>query len=326
MATGIYSWSQTAATNATADSTINWAEGQAPSTVNDSARAQMAVLSKWRDDISGVAPSNVVLTTGGTANAQTLSTNGSIAALTNGWTITFKAGAGLSNTTACTFAPDSLTAKQIQSVSGTNLSGGEILAGSVYTITYHQPADAWILHSAASNIGMVRLTSNTLTNESALSLDLSAYTGYRCLEFVLSGWRPATDSTGLICRTSTDGGGSYDSGSTDYRYAYHWIFNDSDGTNFFGAADTAADAIHLARDQGNASTESLSAKVTLWAPASTAFHTHISYDVVSQFDTGVNQRFVGGGQRISAANVDGIRFLFETGDIATGSYAVYGIS
>jgi hypothetical protein len=40
-------WSQTAANNATADPTINWQEGQAPSTVNDSARAMMAVLAVW---------------------------------------------------------------------------------------------------------------------------------------------------------------------------------------------------------------------------------------------------------------------------------------
>jgi len=45
-----WKWSRTAASNATADGSINWAEGQAPSTVNDSARAMMAAASKpeWR--------------------------------------------------------------------------------------------------------------------------------------------------------------------------------------------------------------------------------------------------------------------------------------
>lgn len=31
----LYKWSTTPANNATADSSINWAEGQAPSSVND---------------------------------------------------------------------------------------------------------------------------------------------------------------------------------------------------------------------------------------------------------------------------------------------------
>ncbi len=48
-----WKWSRTAANNATADGSINWAEGQAPSTVNDSARAMMAAASKYRDDVGG---------------------------------------------------------------------------------------------------------------------------------------------------------------------------------------------------------------------------------------------------------------------------------
>lgn len=63
-----WKWSQTAANNATADSTINWAEGQAPSSVNDSARAMMAAAAKYRDDIKGV-------TTGGTSTAYMIASN-----------------------------------------------------------------------------------------------------------------------------------------------------------------------------------------------------------------------------------------------------------
>lgn len=42
----LYQWSTTPANNATAGS-INWAEGQAPSTVNDSARQMMADVATW---------------------------------------------------------------------------------------------------------------------------------------------------------------------------------------------------------------------------------------------------------------------------------------
>jgi hypothetical protein len=63
MATGVVSWSQTAANNATADSTVNYAEGQAPSSLNDSARAAMASVAKFRDDTNGS------ITTGGTSTA-----------------------------------------------------------------------------------------------------------------------------------------------------------------------------------------------------------------------------------------------------------------
>jgi hypothetical protein len=49
----LYKCSQTASADATEDSTINWAEGQAPSSVNDSAHAMIAATAKYRDDIAG---------------------------------------------------------------------------------------------------------------------------------------------------------------------------------------------------------------------------------------------------------------------------------
>ena len=65
----LYTWSKTAPANATADATINWAEGQSPSSVNDSARATMAAVAKYRDDNSGS------ITTGGTSTAYTATSN-----------------------------------------------------------------------------------------------------------------------------------------------------------------------------------------------------------------------------------------------------------
>jgi microcystin-dependent protein len=64
-----WKWLHTASSNATADTTINWAEGMAPSAVNDSARAMMARLAEWRDDISGA------ITTGGASTAYTVLSN-----------------------------------------------------------------------------------------------------------------------------------------------------------------------------------------------------------------------------------------------------------
>src|ERR1700694_5255614 len=64
-----WKWSRTASSNATADNTVNWAEGMAPSAVNDSARAMMARLAEWRDDVSGT------IATAGTSTAYTVASN-----------------------------------------------------------------------------------------------------------------------------------------------------------------------------------------------------------------------------------------------------------
>ena len=50
----IYDWSLQAANNANADDNINWAEGQPPSSVNNSARAMMQRIKEYVTDIGGM--------------------------------------------------------------------------------------------------------------------------------------------------------------------------------------------------------------------------------------------------------------------------------
>ncbi|EYS91668.1 hypothetical protein X471_00745 [Bartonella bacilliformis str. Heidi Mejia] len=49
----IYDWSLQAPENANADEIINWAEGQPPSSVNDSARAMMQRIREYVSDHGG---------------------------------------------------------------------------------------------------------------------------------------------------------------------------------------------------------------------------------------------------------------------------------
>lgn len=142
----LWKWSQTAATNSTSDATINWAEGQAPGSVNDSARAMMAAIAKWRDDLQGVKPSNVVLEVAGTTSAYTLTSNQGLTSLTNGFTVTFRVGSGLTNAAGLTLNVDSLGAKNVRTVSAAAIEAGVLVAGSLYTATYYQPTDEWIVH------------------------------------------------------------------------------------------------------------------------------------------------------------------------------------
>ncbi len=139
MATGVQTWSKTAASNATADSAVNWAEGQAPSSVNDSARGGMASVAKWRDDISGT------ITTGGSSTAYTVTSNQSFASLAalDGAQIAFipHATSGASPT----LAVDGLTAKQIRMSTGVNVPTGGLLIGTPYVVTYYASAAEYIV-------------------------------------------------------------------------------------------------------------------------------------------------------------------------------------
>lgn len=145
MATGVATWSTTAASNATADSSVNWAEGQAPSSINDSARAEMASVAKWRDDISGT------ITTAGTSTAYTATSNQSFASLSamNGQIICIIPHA--TSGADPTLAVDGLTAKQIRTATGVNVPTGTLVQGTPYQLVYYSSAGEFILMGFAAN-------------------------------------------------------------------------------------------------------------------------------------------------------------------------------
>lgn len=133
----VFKWSQTAADNDDADTTINLREGWSPRVVNDSIRSLMAAVAKWRDDRSG----NLV--TGGTATAFTVTTNQSYSALTDGITVTARMSATSGATP--TLNVDGLGAKSIATVYGTAIPTGALLSGGIYTFVYDSTDDKWIV-------------------------------------------------------------------------------------------------------------------------------------------------------------------------------------
>lgn len=134
----VFKWSQTPGSNDDIDSTINLQEGQSPGSLNNSARAMMAAIAKWRDDMSG----NLV--TGGTSTAYTLTTNQGLTSLTDGFMV--RARMNATSGTDPTLDVDSLGAKDIiLDVSATNVPSGALLAERIYAFVYDSTADGWIV-------------------------------------------------------------------------------------------------------------------------------------------------------------------------------------
>src|SRR6266508_76919 len=143
----VYKWSQNADSNANADGFINWAEGQAPSTVNNSARGMMAAVAKWRDDLARTGSQN----TGGTSTAYTWSTNQGFDSLAN---MDSKMIAVMPHAT-CGASPtlnvDGLGAKAIWlDADGTLAPAGAMRVHRIYHLSYYNAVSAWILHNPAS--------------------------------------------------------------------------------------------------------------------------------------------------------------------------------
>jgi len=151
-----WKWSRTAAANAAADGSINWAEGMAPSAVNDSARAMMAAAAKFRDDVSGS------LTTGGTATAFTVASNQSFDTLAHLDKAILCIVPHATSGTSPTLNVDGLGAKPIDKSTGVAVASGALVQGTPYLVIYFNATAEFILLGA---LGVVvgALGSNAVT-------------------------------------------------------------------------------------------------------------------------------------------------------------------
>jgi microcystin-dependent protein len=141
----LYKWSQTASADATADSSINWAEGQAPSSVNDSARAMMAATAKYRDDIAGA-----IVTSGTSTAYAVLSYQGfDTLAHLNGQMIAFTPH--VTNAATVTLNVDVLGAKPLRTAPDAELAAGVIVQGTPYTALYNDNDGAFYLQGVFGN-------------------------------------------------------------------------------------------------------------------------------------------------------------------------------
>lgn len=145
MALPFYNWSKTAASNSTADATVNWAEGMAPSAVNDSARAMMASTAAFRDDISGA------IATGGTSTAYTVTSYQVFDSLAHlsGQMIAFTPHATSGATV--TLNVDGLGAKPLRSAPSVELPAGTLVQGTPYLALYNSSDSAFYLHGFFNN-------------------------------------------------------------------------------------------------------------------------------------------------------------------------------
>jgi len=129
----IYDWSLDAAANANADTLINWAEGQPPSTVNDSARAMMQRIAEYLTDRGGT------VTATGSANMLALALNVPVNTYKDGIMVRFRGFARNSGTV--TMNINNLGARPVFMMRPEGVSpleGGEIVPQGLYDAVYVQ--------------------------------------------------------------------------------------------------------------------------------------------------------------------------------------------
>ena len=150
----IYDWSTTPATNASADSAINWAEGMDPDQVNDSARQMMARVAEVLDDIAPTRSS------AGSSNAYTV-TSAAVASgsYNDGEIVSFIVDRA--NTSSATLNVNGRGAVAFRPEVGREFAAGELRANQPIIAFYRSTSNEFL--AVGSGYHVNAMTSGVLT-------------------------------------------------------------------------------------------------------------------------------------------------------------------
>lgn len=274
-----------------------------------------AVLADGTIDAAEIG--NLTLPTGGdivgTTATQTL-TNKTIAYADN--TLTGVVGTTATQTLTnktIDIASNTLTGVQPTLVSGTNIKtiGGQSVMGS---------GDLEV-----GGGSMVFLSSATASSSATVSLETGFGSTYDAYMVVLSAVKVESDGTVLGMRLRI--GGSYLSGSNYNSFSmqgYSYV------ATFTGVADDGNTRVRLTTDQGADSGETANL-VIYFGPTSDSTNYKQFYwtGAFSSSDGSAGQivrnTHGGGAVRASTAALTGVRFAADSGNIASGTFRLYGI-
>lgn len=176
-----------------------------------------------------------------------------------------------------------------------------------------------------SALGTRRLLA-TKTASASATLDFTEFNNatYRRYEFELENVKPATDGASLSVRMSSDGGASYDAGASDYDYVGSGAF--MGGSTSGSAASATSIILNGGSLPGNAAGEfGFSGSLNLYNAASSSNWSRVVATLSFDNQAGNVVSYVAAGRRLAAQDTDALRFLFSSGNIASGTIRMFGV-
>jgi hypothetical protein len=168
------------------------------------------------------------------------------------------------------------------------------------------------------------LSEQTASASATLDFVLTSFlTDYEDFEFVFHHILAATLNTRFVTRTSTDGGSTYDAAGGNYSYS-GIRDNGSAVSDVSSSSNTFIDLTGVSLS-GTAANEGVSGRLLLVNPAAVAQARTLS-KIMFKDSTGPLNLVEIAGTRLASADVDAIRFLFSSGNIASGKITILGRS
>jgi hypothetical protein len=170
----------------------------------------------------------------------------------------------------------------------------------------------------------VLLETQTASNDATIEFDTGIDGTYDKYLLEIISMR-ATDGEALYLRTSSDGGTSFDAGSSDYGWGYDRVtIGNSTPTIRTASADSAIE-LSNSGSLGFGAGESLNASFTLYDPSNSALNTIVGIQLDCYDTSGDGLSLVGTGTRSAASLVDAVQFSMSSGNITSGTFKLYGL-
>lgn len=218
------------------------------------------------------------------------------------------------------FAFSHATAGSLVRIASTTVAG--VLEVSTNAEALAGTSDSVAITPSSLNtvLGLVKLASGNCSATAVCDVAMASYTSYKNKLLHIQRFQPATDGTSLYLRFSTDGGTTFDAGATAYGYIQYQA--NSAGT--FAQLATAAAQVSVATSIGNSSNAGVSAAIDVFDSTINTVNTLVNWRASFISNAGNISENHGTGGASAAQDTDAIRILFSSGNIASGSWKLYG--
>lgn len=211
----------------------------------------------------------------------------------------------------------------------TDITNAQVAAGAAITTALMTALRDNVPAAANRDTGAPKLQTDfqfleriELSGEATADFTAFDATKYDSYVFVFGSVIPTSDSAVLLAQVSFDGGSSWDAGAGNYTYGFKSL-NFSSAT-VSGARSSASTSMSLTGGVGSGVNEvGVSGTFEAFSPhkvALTMFRYSLTY-----LDSATRGATVdGGGVHLEVEAVDGVRFLFTSGNMESGNITMYG--
>jgi len=265
--------------------------------------------------ISALSSTGLVARTGVATYAERTITGGTGITVTNGDGVSGNPDVALTSPVVETLGgtnQTTFTTGDILYSDGTNSLEKLAIGSSSQVLTVSGGVPTWAA-AATSGGGLTFLSSATASTSASLDFTSSIDSTYNVYMFVLENVLPDSSNKDLDILFSNDGGSSYE--TTSYKGKSYVI------TSTGGSYESTISSVFISFGQDSSADDLLNGIVYLYNPSVS----NLTYMTGQSFYNG-SDIIVGGGFRNVSEVVDAVRFSYSSGNIASGTISMYGMT